>query len=174
MEQLYRSLKHFTSLSWLCAYILPHGIYALAFPFSPFLPGLGSLTSWMETSKTEMARWNSRVCWGAGSLKTLQRGIVGGLQDFLRRLHPALSTSCSVTWIFVKAACLGESGDAGYRRHLHGKSLFQDNVSELLCGILWAMVGLHPILCSPWRAQNTQSLAGTRCCFSIKTSMQSL
>lgn len=63
--------------------------------------------------KTEMARLHSRVCWGAGSLKNPKGVLWFRSKTYSEGLHPALSTSCRVVWIFVKAATLGESGETG-------------------------------------------------------------
>lgn len=92
--------KHFTNSSQLCActFLVICTSFCLFSPFS----GLGALTFlWMKILNTEMARWNSSVCWAAGSLKTF-KGHYG--------LYPALLTSCGVVWVFVKAAATPHKG----------------------------------------------------------------
>lgn len=56
--------------------------------------------------KTEMVRLNLSLL-RVRIIKKPQRGIVVWFQDFLRELHPALLTSCSLVRIFVMAANLG-------------------------------------------------------------------
>lgn len=43
---------------------------------------------------------------GSGIIKNLKKTLWFGSKTSSKGLHPALSTSCSVVWIFVKAATL--------------------------------------------------------------------
>lgn len=126
--------RHSPRFSWCCALHTSPVIHTFSCPFSPFFSGLGFLTfPWMEVFITEAASLNSGECWGAGSLKKTQRGIVVWFQTGCDRLHPAFLASCSVVGIFEEAARLGESGEAGYPTQLHQKSPLQDSLSNLLC-----------------------------------------